>query len=581
MRFLDTSRIRIRLDERVRAYDGTELSVDLYLPAERGRYPVLLERTAADNNRVGRAGVSSAPAERWKRLAAEGFIVASADVRGRGDSDGRFVPFLTEVDDGAATVRWLRNLSECDGQVGVMGSGYAAYCAWAAAVGDGRVGAVASVSPLGAVGDGLVHRGGAIRLDWLFWMHLIGGRTVQPANVPPWKTIFRHWPLRTMDDALGRADIWWKDWLAHLDRDDPFWNALALADRIAALKVPGLHVTGWWDGAGAAAHYYYSAARRSGAPQRLIIGPWDSAAVRRPASVVGGFDFGPRSLIDLDETLLAFFDAQLRNGQSADAEISRPGRSPRRTQSQVFITGRNEWITVGKWPPDPRKILHLYITSTLGANTRRGDGALSAAAPTAAAEDGVTHNPRMPVFFQPQFQSFAAGANLVEFSLDQAHITAADEALVYTGVPLEKTLTVVGRPRVALNVKTSAADADLYILLSDCFPLGARDLHLSHGAVRLATLERFKAGETIRVELEFDPIAHDFLPGHQIRLSVTPSLFPLYACNPQAMNYTSAAEPRTADIELLHGPPTLAYLVLPLAARDRRHTRVRALTSHE
>ena len=56
MRFIDTSRIRTRFDERVLANDGTELSVDLYFPPEQGSYPVLFQRTPADNNRAGRVG---------------------------------------------------------------------------------------------------------------------------------------------------------------------------------------------------------------------------------------------------------------------------------------------------------------------------------------------------------------------------------------------------------------------------------------------------------------------------------------------------------------------------------------------
>jgi predicted acyl esterase len=118
---------------------------------------------------------------------------------------------------------------------------------------------------------------------------------------------------------------------------------------------------------------------------------------------------------------------------------------------------------------------------------------------------------------------------------------------------------------VTLTVRTTAPDADLYVLLSDNFPLGMRDLHLGHAALRLATLKSFKACAPVTVVLELDAIAHDFLPGHQIRLTVTPGLYPLYARNPQVKDYTCAMEPAIADIELLHGPTAAAVLALPLA----------------
>jgi putative CocE/NonD family hydrolase len=563
MRFLDTSRIRTRIDERVRSSDGTELSVDLYLPPQPGRYPVLLNRTAADNNRFGRPGVSLPPAERWKLFAAQGFIVAAADVRGRGDSDGEFTPFLNEAADGAATLAWLRTLEEADGKVGLFGSGYGAFCAWAAAVADRQVDALASISPFGAVGEGLPHRGGAVRLDWLFWMHLIGGRTVQPANVPPWPSIYRHWPLATMDEALGRSDIWWREWLAHPTPADAFWKPLDIAADIAALSTSGLHVTGWWDGQLAAALYYYRAACRSNAPQQLIVGPWDSSAARRPLAQLGGFDFGPRSLLDLDETLVEFFDTHLRPDSR--------GRDPTSAPARLFVTGRNEWvITAGAFTEEQQsdscQTLELHMSSTLGSNTCRGDGRLRHVPPSIRGCDSITHNPDVPVDFQPQFVSFATGANPLGFTLEQAHLTARDEALVYTSDVLEEAVTVFGTPIVTLTVRTTAADADLYVLLSDSFPLGTRDLHLAHAAVRLATLSAFKAGEALTVHLKLDAVTHDFLRGHQIRLTVVPSLYPLYARNPHVAGYTTTRQPTFAEIELLHGSGIAARLELPLAA---------------
>lgn len=570
MRFLDTSCIRTFLDERLLSSDGVELSVDLYLPPKQGRYPILLNRTPAGNNRAGRGGISPSdstrgagadafmpPAERWKAIAAHGFIVAVADVRGRGDSEGTFAPFVHEAEDGAATLAWLRTLPESNGRIGVFGSGYAAFCAWAAAVADGNVNAIVSMSPFGRVGQGLLHRGGAVRLDWLFWMHLIGGRTLQSASIPPWSKVLKHLPLRCLDEALGREDIWWRDWLSHLDPDDSYWAPLDLFERIAALDVPGLHITGWWDGQSNDAHYYHEAASRGGAPQRLIIGPWDTAAVRRPVQRVGGFDFGPRAALDMLKLLVEFFDEHLRGRQVE-------------TSSQVFVTGRNEWTACNRLPSNAAELLTLHLSSTDGANTRCGDGMLVPARPAQRAIDRVNHNPMMPVEFQPLFVSFAAGANPRGLVLDQAHVTARDEALVYTSAPMQEPLTIVGRPSVSLTMCTFAPDADVYVLLSDCFPFGMRDLHLSHGAVRLATLESFAPGKRVRVDLQLDMIAHDFLPGHCVRLTLVPSLFPLYARNMHTLDYLGSCAPAIADIAFHLGSNATACVRLPLAPASVR-----------
>jgi len=383
---------------------------------------------------------------------------------------------------------------------------------------------------------------GSERVDWLFWMHLIGGRTVQPVNVPPWSRIHKHLPLNKMDDALGRSDIWWKDWLSHLDANDPYWEPLNLQKAITDLNTPALHMTGWWDGQLAGARYYHQAAVQSAAPQHLIIGPWDTAGVRRPQQKVGGFDVGPRSVLDMDQETLQFFDEYLK-----DKKPITP-----RPAARIFTTGRNEWVESTGWPNSPEgKGTVFYPGAEMGANTRRGDGYLTTVASKdrGGRADVVTHNPEMPVLHQPDFVSFAAGAQA--FTLDQAHITARDEALVYTSEPIQDTITVSGRTELTLSVKTDAPDADLFILLSDVFPGGTRDLHLAHGALRLSACEEFQPGKTTRVTLSFTDIAHDFLPNHQLRLTITPSLFPLYARNPQGEGYATENHASFKDIEIL------------------------------
>jgi hypothetical protein len=546
MRFLDTSRIRLRMNERIPAKDGVALSIDLYFPAQTGRYPVLLCRTAADNNRATRSAgsveLASGPADRWKAIAAQGFIVAAADVRGRGDSDGEFEPFVNEGDDGLVTVEWLRSLRECNGRVGAFGSGYAAFCAWAAHAHGAPIDAMVSVSPFGNVGEGLAHRGGAVRLDWLFWMHLVGGRAPQPPTMPPWPKIHRHWPISAMGDVLGHSDIPWRKWLSHPEREDPFWKRLEIAERLAKRPVPALHITGWWDAHLSGARYYYDAAKRAGAPQSLIVGPWEATASRRPRAAVGGFDFGPRSLIDPDETLVQYFGAALRGERNLFAK----------PVTRLFVTGRNEWIEADGWPT-ARSPQTLHLSSTLGANTRCGDGVLGAK--PQGGTDEVVHNPAVPVDFQPGFVSFASGA----LTFEQAHITGRDEALVYTTPPLAETMTVSGRPQATLTVVADTADADLFVLLSDGFPQ-ARDLHLAHAVIRLGTLKGFRPGEATTVTLGLNEITHDFLPGHSVRLTVTPSLFPLYARNPQTTNYADATTPTVAKIRLLHGAASLLQL---------------------
>jgi putative CocE/NonD family hydrolase len=54
-------------------------------------------------------------------------------VRGRGDSDGEWEPFVDEGLDGYDTIEWIAGQPWCDGTVGFMGASYGGFVQWAAA----------------------------------------------------------------------------------------------------------------------------------------------------------------------------------------------------------------------------------------------------------------------------------------------------------------------------------------------------------------------------------------------------------------------------------------------------------------
>lgn len=57
-------------------------------------------------------------------FARRGYNVVIHDVRGRGGSEGTFYPFRHEWRDGAETIAWLRNRTECNGCIGMYGFSY-------------------------------------------------------------------------------------------------------------------------------------------------------------------------------------------------------------------------------------------------------------------------------------------------------------------------------------------------------------------------------------------------------------------------------------------------------------------------
>lgn len=94
-----TYTVKIEFNQRVRMRDGVELSADVYRPDAEGRFPVIVLRTPYNKNAGNRLNLA-------RYFAARGYVFVVMDVRGRGDSEGKFVPYADEGRDGYDTIEW-------------------------------------------------------------------------------------------------------------------------------------------------------------------------------------------------------------------------------------------------------------------------------------------------------------------------------------------------------------------------------------------------------------------------------------------------------------------------------------------
>ena len=111
--------VRPPTTEVMRTRSGLALAADIYRPEGPGPYPVLMLRQA-----YGRRIASTLCYAHPSWYAAQGYIVVVQDVRGRGDSEGRFRPLEYEAEDGADAIAWAAGLDGSTGAVGLYGFSY-------------------------------------------------------------------------------------------------------------------------------------------------------------------------------------------------------------------------------------------------------------------------------------------------------------------------------------------------------------------------------------------------------------------------------------------------------------------------
>jgi len=104
--------VDMRLDVKTLMRDGVNLSTDVYLPRAQGRFPAVLMHTPYNNN-------IPQMIEKARRLANNGYVCATQDVRGRWDSEGKSYPFRDDGRDGHDTPEWIGRQEWSSGKVGM------------------------------------------------------------------------------------------------------------------------------------------------------------------------------------------------------------------------------------------------------------------------------------------------------------------------------------------------------------------------------------------------------------------------------------------------------------------------------
>jgi uncharacterized protein len=544
--------LQIQFDQRVPMRDGITLSADIYMPmgklGQNDRYPVILSRTP-----YMKAGISL---EKVKYFIRRGYVFVSMDVRGRGDSDGEFVPYFNEGLDGYDAIEWCSSQSWADGNVGTIGASYSGRIQWLAAV--ERPPHLKAMIVLVPPSDPFVETPtGTPSPMHLCWLHLVSGRTLQSMDLVEWEQVYRHLPLATMDESVGRRIPAWRREMQHTQLDD-YWKPLCYQEKFEQVDVPVLHISGWYDDEQIGTPLNYigmttrGATTEARAKQRLLMGPWGHAT--NASSVLGSLDFGPHAIIDLLSEEARWYDYHLKG---VVVNVGAPVR--------LFVMGINEWRDEQEWPLTRTQWTPYYFHSQGQANSRSGDGSLSALLPEQEPTDVYLYDPADAVPFITEAVSSQIGGPDDYSSLQQRN-----DMLIYISEPLLADIEVTGPIKVDLYASSSAPDTDFMAMLLDVWPDGFRQ-RLCDGMVRA----RFRVSMDQPTLIEPDQIYHYkvdcwnvsqvFKTGHRICLQVTSSAFPKYDRNQNtgaALGLTT--ETIVAEQRIYHDVKHPSAVLLPI-----------------
>ncbi|HEY3505923.1 MAG TPA: CocE/NonD family hydrolase [Actinocatenispora sp.] len=590
---------------RVPMRDGVELVCDSYGPADDTPRPVLLERTPygrrdrRESDGLTADGAPIQPVDQAAYFAGHGMILVRQDCRGRGDSDGTFVKYLGEAEDGYDTVEWIAAQPWCDGRVATMGVSYSAHAQTAlAALSPPHLAAMfVDSGGFASAYEAGVRMGGAFELKQATWAFRHAQESPAARENPVVRAALDSQDLRAWFGALpwrrGLSPLAavpeYEDYLldqwAHGEFGE-FWQQLGIYGRgwyDAFPDVPSLHMVSWYDPyvPTALENFRQLSARKAG-PTRLVIGPWTHGA--RSRTYAGDVDFGPAATLDgnLAPDYLAFrasFFGRHLTGGDGDEPVVRyflmGGGSGRRTAAGRLDHG-GSWRTASTWPPADTAPVTLYL---------RPDGGLGTAAPDADVVE-YDFDPARPVpTIGGQVTSgepvMSGGAydqvpSAATYGGEPPYLPLASrpDVLVFQTAPLAADVAVAGPVEVRLRVSSSAVDTDFTVKLVDVHPPTAEDpngyaMNLTDGILRCRYRDSYSRsapmvpGDEYEVVVPVPDTANLFAAGHRIRVDVSSSNFPRFDVNPNTGGAEVDSRRRVVATNRVHlGPSGLTVHVL-------------------
>lgn len=555
--------VTVERNVKVTMRDGVSLRADIYRPKQDGRFPTLLQRTPYDKALGTDFGY---------RAAALGYVVIVQDVRGRYASEGDWMPFQNESNDGFDTVEWAAALPYSNGKVGMWGGSYVGATQMLAAIAHPPH--LAGICPVVTASNyhrNWAYQGGAFE-QWFneSWtsglaQDTLNRRTRHETNamLGVWKLPLIDYPLFNTGNSPENLAPYFQDWLAHPSFDD-YWKRWSIEDHYAEITVPTLHTAAWYDifQGGSIRNYEglktHAATPAARAGQHLLVMIGGHAGGGRK---IGDVDFGtPAAEYNESDVTIEWYNYLFKGAKNRFS--TKPVR--------IFVMGANEWRDEDEWPLSRAHATSYFLHSTSAANSLRGDGFLSTDTPAASEPaDRYAYSPFNPV---PTIGGplCCDATHLPAGPRDQRPAEARDDVLVYTTPAFAKDAEITGQVTLQLYAKSSAVDTDFTAKLVDVWPDGFAQ-NLTEGILRARYRdseekpELMNPGQVYKFTIDLWSTSNVFKSGHRLRLEVSSSNFPRFDRN---LNTGGKAESDTHGVSatntILHDPEHPSALILPV-----------------
>jgi len=531
--------------EHLKMKDGVGIAMTYYLPVPKNkgeRFPVLFELLPYRKDDLFALRDYSL----YTYFVRRGYVLAKADVRGTGSSEGKIPPreySEEELQDAVEIINKLSQKTWSNGNVGMWGISWGGFNAIQVAM--RRPYSLKAIFATDASDD--LYKDDVHYIDGIFHADEYELSIENDLSLP-------RYPDYRIDADYFKNRFEAYPWFLTYKKqqmDGTFWRKNSLRWQYDKINIPVYLIGGLSDG------YKDSVPRmlkNLKVPLKAVLGPWNHAWPD---------DGVPGPLHEWRDEILSWWDYWLKG---------KPSKLSKESRFSVFVregdtpdinleTASGKWrledwpisrTILTRWYPDGDKKLLSDISLPSFSpqpSPRAGEGELG---------EGEILSPQIHQLKYNSGAGTAAGYWWGETPGDMSEDDAY--SLVYDSPVLKQNIEIIGLPKVSLRVSADAKLAHWIVRLEDVYPDGKVAL-VSGGAINGAQRDSrlkpsyLEPGKVYDIAFELHFTTWTFKPGHKIRMAVTNAQFPMLWPTPYNMTTKLYAGDKSSYIEL----PVIPY----------------------
>lgn len=525
--------------------DGVKLSAFLTKPSEEKAYPVILVRNPYVSNSFVYEGILPI-------FAKYGYAALLVEVRGSQTSEGEWLPFEHEIQDGKDVLDWIAAQEWCDGNIGCFGGSYLGHVQWAVANSHHPALKSLFIQVYGPTPYDTFWRRGMFRQDiWSVWVTQMMGENrfkAAPAR-EQLKECMTYRPQNQIGEHfIGEHISWYTNWAANARQTDAYWTKGFWGDFYKTAEeacVPILLEGGWNDiFLRPQIEAYRRIPEEIKKKSRFLIGPWNH----------GGQCNGEISYPNSNDDL--FF---IRNGVEWFDYTLRGMNYPHRLGViEAYNIGGEEYVAYESdiAASSEKK---LYLAAGGAADSEAGE----------AGSAGYVYDPENCP--ENEWGNILGDSTKTNYGgpRKQRAVGSRSDELYFVSDVMTEDINISGAIRAELYVSSDAEATAFSITVSEVFENGdAINIRNDITDIRYPDEDSFAdyvPGSMVKLSLTMLDVVWRVRKGSRIRIDIASSNHPAYHIHPNTTEcWANATTSKIAHQTVYYGKGQESCVILPV-----------------